>query len=90
MRRAADGGMEMSYIPKAAERGEDRLTGEGVEDEYSGGSYRHKKDKVERFGAGLEKGGEEPDELEGESRAGRTKRRHIARSASKNAFRNRK
>jgi ribosome biogenesis protein ENP2 len=87
MRRATDGGMEMSYIPQSRGRGDDALTGD-VEDEYSGGSFRHK-DKVERFGAGLEKGGADDgdDDVEGDARTGRTKRRHIARSASKNAFR---
>lgn len=83
MRRSADGGMEMSFIPKAGS-GKGKL--EDEEDEYSGGGYR-RRSRVETFGAGLEKGGHEEDELQG--RNGRTKRRHIERSASKNAFRRR-
>lgn len=83
MRRSADGGMEMSFIPKSGGRG--KL--EDEDDEYGGGGYR-RRSKVETFGAGLEKGGhEEEDEMQG--RNGRTKRRHIERSASKNAFRRR-
>lgn len=82
MRRSADGGMEMSFIPKSGGRG--KL--EDEEDEYGGGGYRRRA-RVETFGAGLEKGGEQEDELQG--RSGRTKRRHIERSASKNAFRRR-
>ncbi|TXT13630.1 hypothetical protein VHUM_00997 [Vanrija humicola] len=81
MRRAGDGGMEMSFVPQQ--------TGKGLADdadEYSGGSFR-KRDKVERFGAGLEKGGE--DEADVLKEGGRTKRRHVERSASKNAFRRR-
>ncbi|WOO81319.1 Ribosome biogenesis protein enp2 [Vanrija pseudolonga] len=81
MRRAGDGGMEMSFVPQQ--------TGKGLADdadEYSGGSFR-KRDKVERFGAGLEKGGEEEADVLKEG--GRTKRRHVERSASKNAFRRR-
>jgi len=44
---------------------------------------------VERFGAGLEKGGEDPDMrlLSEQERRGRTKRRRGMRSGSKNAFR---
>ncbi|RSH81804.1 uncharacterized protein EHS24_007996 [Apiotrichum porosum] len=85
MRRAADGGMEMSFVPKTG----NAKRGEGIhddqEDEYSGGSYR--RSKVEKFGAGLEKGNDEDDEAELGS--GRTQRRHPGRSASKNAFRKR-
>lgn len=83
MRRSADGGMEMSFIPQSTAK-----KGQGLEeeDEYSGGTYRHSK-KVERFGAGLEKGGDEDEETRGEK--GRTTRRHVGRSASKNTFRKR-
>ncbi|OXG31766.1 ribosome biogenesis protein ENP2 [Cryptococcus neoformans Ze90-1] len=84
-RRAADGGMEMSFIPSSKSR-----SGRGAgndsdddQDEYSGGTRR--KDRVERFGAGMEKGQVEDDELEG--RGGRLQRRRPGRSASKNAFR---
>ncbi|WVF71869.1 hypothetical protein IAT40_006679 [Kwoniella sp. CBS 6097] len=92
MRRSADGGMEMSFIPtsKPSRSGNNSDGGNGSEDdEYSGGT-RRKDRKVERFGAGLEKGGGE-DEDDGElaGRGGRTQRRHPGRSASKNAFRRR-
>ena len=43
--------------------------------------------KVEKFGAGLEKGPQMDDPSKG--RGGRTERRHGARSGSKNAFRRR-
>ncbi|WWC60785.1 uncharacterized protein I303_103361 [Kwoniella dejecticola CBS 10117] len=91
MRKAADGGMEMSFIPssKPRARGEQGEGGEDEQDEYSGGT-RRKDRKVERFGAGLEKGGgEECEDEEIQGRSGRTKRRHPGRSASKNAFRKR-
>jgi ribosome biogenesis protein ENP2 len=44
---------------------------------------------VERFGAGMEKGGEDPDMrvLSEQERSGRTQRRRGMRSGSKNAFR---
>lgn len=78
MRRSADGGMEMSFIPQGKGKG---LVDD--EDEYSGGQYKRKKE-VERFGAGMEKGVEEEV-----GEAGRTTRRHVQRSASKNTFRKR-
>ncbi|WVQ78443.1 hypothetical protein IAT38_000529 [Cryptococcus sp. DSM 104549] len=85
-RRSADGGMEMSFIPSSKPRRKGAGSGsEDEADEYSGGTRR--KDRVERFGAGMEKGKAEEDELEG--RGGRTQRRHPGRSASKNAFRRR-
>lgn len=85
-RRAADGGMEMSFIPSSKPRSGGRgggSDGEDDQDEYSGGTRR--RDRVERFGAGMEKGHLEDDELEG--RGGRMQRRRPGRSASKNAFR---
>jgi ribosome biogenesis protein ENP2 len=76
MRRGLDGGMEMSFIPnKKADKDE--------RDEYSGGTTR--KDRVERFGAGLEKG--DPNEGRQDRRGGRTERRRPGRSASRNTFR---
>lgn len=80
-RRSADGGMEMSFIPSSKPR-----RGEQEEqDEYSGGTKRVNR-KIEKFGAGMERGQE--DEPDG-GRGGRTKRRDVGRSASKNAFRRR-
>ncbi|CAK9783903.1 WD40 repeat-like protein [Cutaneotrichosporon oleaginosum] len=78
MRRAADGGMEMSFIPKAGGRKDDS------DDEYGGGTYK-RRSKVEKFGAGLEKGVDDEENAE----QGRKTRRHPGRSASKNTFRRR-
>jgi ribosome biogenesis protein ENP2 len=83
-RRSADGGMEMSFIPQKSQSGSPG--GQDENDEYSGGT-RRKDRKIERFGAGMEKGQEE----EVVERGGRTRRRDVGRgrSASKNAFRRR-
>jgi ribosome biogenesis protein ENP2 len=78
MKRSADGGMEMSFIPKAGGKKDDS------DDEYGGGTFR-RRSKVEKFGAGLEKGAEEEENME----QGRKTRRHPGRSASKNTFRRR-
>lgn len=83
-RRNADGGMEMSFIPSGKARRDDAEE----QDEYSGGTKRAERNKkIERFGAGMEKG--QMDEEETSGRGGRTQRRHVGRSASKNAFRRR-
>ena len=88
-RKHMDGGMEMSFIPRTSSKGDE----EDDRDEYSGGTARKERvDKgVERFGAGMEKGGKDRDAegLEGEGRDGRTRRRLVGRSGSKNAFRRR-
>ena len=81
MRRSMDGGMEMSFIPQSSQTREDR----DDRDEYSGGTKK-KDRKIERFGAGLERGLEE-ETVEGEGRGGRSRRRQVGRSASKNTFR---
>ncbi|WWC89722.1 uncharacterized protein L201_004647 [Kwoniella dendrophila CBS 6074] len=95
MRKSADGGMEMSFIPKSGGSGKARNNDqeEDDQDEYSGGT-RRKDRKVETFGLGMEKGREDGDDNDGDDddlqgRSGRTKRRHPGRSASKNAFRKR-
>ena len=83
-RRNADGGMEMSFIPSGKARRDDA----DEQDEYSGGTKRAERSKkIERFGAGMEKG--QMDEEETSGRGGRSQRRHVGRSASKNAFRKR-
>jgi ribosome biogenesis protein ENP2 len=43
--------------------------------------------KVERFGAGMERGGREEEDVKESERNGRTRRRTGVRSGSKNAFR---
>lgn len=78
MRRAADGGMEMSFIPKAGGRKDES------DDEYGGGTFR-RRSKVEKVGIGLEMGAEPEESTE----QGRKTRRHPGRSASKNTFRRR-
>ena len=82
MRRSGDGGMEVSFVPTGSSKSEDR-----IEEEFDGGAPKKRADKVERFGHGLQKGLEEEEGGEGESKSGRTKRRDPGRSASKNAFR---
>ncbi|KAK4689112.1 ribosome biogenesis protein ENP2, partial [Tremellales sp. Uapishka_1] len=79
MRRSTDGGMEMSFIPD-----NNRPKDVDSDDEYSGGNKR-RPSKVEKFGAGLERGQEEDSEEEG--KGGRTRKRKVERSASKNVFR---
>ncbi|KAJ9094755.1 hypothetical protein QFC21_005913 [Naganishia friedmannii] len=94
MRRTEDGGMEMSFIPSAtAGQGDDNVEGT----DYVPDPNKPKKGalpvkgerKVERFGAGLEKGGAPvgSKELSETERSGRQSRRHPGRSASKNVFR---
>jgi ribosome biogenesis protein ENP2 len=93
MRRLEDGGMEMSFIPSAnAGQGDDNIEGtDFIADGGKGGKKDMQKGerKVERFGAGLEKGGLAAGdrELTEAERSGRQKRRHPGRSASKNVFR---
>ncbi|CAE6453969.1 hypothetical protein ACGC1H_002297 [Rhizoctonia solani] len=71
-----DGGFEMSFVPSGNRDEPRRKT-----DRPAGNR------KVERFGAGMERGGGR-EEAPGESeRNGRTKRRTGVRSGSKNAFR---
>ncbi|KAJ3555106.1 hypothetical protein NM688_g2759 [Phlebia brevispora] len=80
---AASGGVEMSYIP-SRDADED---GDGENTRGTRGKERRRKG-VEVFGAGLEKGGEEPEVAMSESeRRGRIHRRQGMRSGSKNTFR---
>ncbi|KAI0317950.1 hypothetical protein OF83DRAFT_1171526 [Amylostereum chailletii] len=89
----ADGGVEMSWVPtqKSRSRG-----GDGMDVNDDEGASRRGKDKardqrkgVERFGAGMEKGGEDPAQqvLSEQDRSGRKVRRKDVRSGSKNTFR---
>ncbi|CAE7089510.1 unnamed protein product, partial [Rhizoctonia solani] len=72
-----DGGFEMSFVPSGKSDEPRRKT-----NKPAGGK------KIERFGAGMERGGGGGEEYHGESeRNGRTKRRTGVRSGSKNAFR---
>lgn len=83
------GGVELSWTPSKSGTGDDSLfdDGRGMESNLS-----KRKDtgepgrgKVERFGAGMEKGGGPREEDHG--RSGRTKRRTNIRSGSRNTFR---
>ena len=84
------GSVEVSWVPTTS-----RSAGEDDDDlveRRPGGHKRASKDTrkgVERFGAGMEKGGENPDMrvLSEQERSGRTQRRRGMRSGSKNAFR---
>ncbi|RDX54747.1 hypothetical protein OH76DRAFT_1552727 [Lentinus brumalis] len=84
VRHSADGGMEMTFVPRTTSSGADyddrpQKASKGKEPRRKG---------VEVFGAGMEKGGEDPDVAMSEAdRRGRTKRRQGMRSGSKNTFR---
>jgi ribosome biogenesis protein ENP2 len=92
-----DGSVEVSWMPTSrSTRSEARTEGDRDRDDLverrPGGHKRVLKDArkgVERFGAGMEKGGENPDmrALSEQERSGRTQRRRGMRSGSKNAFR---
>lgn len=83
VRFAEDGGMEVSFMPSGkSDRDEDKGRGG-----RAGGKAPRRKG-VETFGAGMEKGGEDPDvEISESERKGRTQRRKGMRSGSKNTFR---
>ena len=84
MKRSTDGGMEMSFVPQGRSRSG---PGEwGSDDGLAPRGGRPERSKVERFGAGMEK---DQEEEKGRDRGGRTKRRDVGRSASKNTFRRR-
>lgn len=79
----------MTFVPRTSSSGYDY-----DEDGEEGGRAQQKKGRdakrkgVQEFGAGMEKGGEEPDvEMSESERKGRTKRRQGMRSGSKNTFR---
>lgn len=78
------GAMEISWIPSTTSKDDDDHS-----DNENNQTRRSKKQKgAETFGAGMEKGGRiEGEDLEHESRFGRTKRRTGVRSGSKNVFR---
>ncbi|KAI0340390.1 hypothetical protein BDW22DRAFT_1398755 [Trametopsis cervina] len=78
---SADGGIEMTYVPSGA-------VDDDVAESSSKSKMPQRRKGVEVFGAGMEKGGEDPDIVLSESdRQGRTHRRKGMRSGSKNTFR---
>lgn len=88
VRRTADGGVEMTFIPRTTASGEDYDDEEKPQKAGKGKGKEPRRKGVEVFGAGMEKGGEEPEVAMSEAeRRGRTKRRQGMRSGSKNTFR---
>jgi ribosome biogenesis protein ENP2 len=93
--RKSDGSVEVSWVPPtpkfrsadAAEEDDLVLGGSGRRPRRQGDEVLRK--GVERFGAGMEKGGEDPNMrvLSEQERSGRKQRRRGMRSGSKNAFR---
>ncbi|KAF5390066.1 hypothetical protein D9757_003865 [Collybiopsis confluens] len=85
---AEDGGMEMTWVPSesitdgADEAESGRAVGPGKKNKRPDG-----RKGVERFGVGMERGGEEPLDLKESERKGRQHRRQGVRSGSKNVFR---
>lgn len=81
----ANDAMEISWVPSASVADDD----EGDSASRKRNAKRQdKKNGIERFGAGMEKGGMEPEfDISEVERSGRKHRRHNVRSGSKNAFR---
>lgn len=78
--RAADGGMEISWVPSSSKDKSNSRAGDSGD--------KKGKDGVESFGLGMEKGERESAKHLSESdRSGRTQRRKGMRSGSKNTFR---
>ncbi|KAI8986709.1 WD40-repeat-containing domain protein [Trametes punicea] len=90
VRHTTDGGVEMTFIPKTTSSGHDYDDGPAgaAAQKGKGKGKQPKRRGVETFGAGMERGGEEPErEMSEMERRGRTKRRQGMRSGSKNTFR---
>ncbi|ORX33872.1 WD40-repeat-containing domain protein [Kockovaella imperatae] len=89
MRRGTDGGMEMSFVPQGSSKSRAGAENDWASDDDDLGPKggRPNRSKVERFGAGMERGQEDQSEAREGDRGGRTRRRDVSRSASKNTFR---
>ncbi|KAF8500210.1 WD40-repeat-containing domain protein [Russula emetica] len=94
--RKGDGSVEVSWVPAAKSSRSDVPAededGDGLVEGEQRRQKRALKDTrkgVERFGVGMEKGGEDPNMrvLSEQERRGRSQRRRGVRSGSKNAFR---
>ena len=96
--RKGDGSVEVSWVPAPkSSRSDVRAEGEGGDDDDLVGRQHQRQKRalkdtrkgVERFGVGMEKGGEDPNmrALSEQERRGRSQRRRGMRSGSKNAFR---
>ena len=82
----------MTFVPQTSSSGQDYEDDDGPsasgKAKGKGKGKEPKRKGVEVFGAGMEKGGEEPGrQLSEAERTGRTKRRQGMRSGSKNTFR---
>lgn len=79
------GGAEISWIPSNdAGTGQDSLFDDGRDKKPT---RKAGKDRVEVFGAGMEKGRRRGEDGDSSGRSGRTKRRTNIRSGSRNTFR---
>ncbi|PIL27694.1 hypothetical protein GSI_10847 [Ganoderma sinense ZZ0214-1] len=91
IRHAAEGGMEMTFVPRTSSSGaadDDDDLGGGKATQRKGKEKGPKRKGVEVFGAGMERGGDEPEvEMPESERSGRTKRRSGMRSGSRNTLR---
>jgi ribosome biogenesis protein ENP2 len=96
--RKGDGSVEVSWVPATkSSRSDASAMGEGEDEDGLVGRQQRRQKRalkdtrkgVERFGAGMEKGGEDPNlrVLSEQERSGRSHRRRGMRSGSKNAFR---
>ncbi|KAJ2925100.1 hypothetical protein H1R20_g12007, partial [Candolleomyces eurysporus] len=80
----ANDAMEISWVPSASAADDD----EDNAGRKKSSKKQDKKNGIEKFGAGLEKGALEPEhDISEVERSGRKHRRHNVRSGSKNAFR---
>jgi ribosome biogenesis protein ENP2 len=96
--RKGDGSVEVSWVPThKSSRSDIPANGEredkdgliGRQQRRQKGALKDTRKGVERFGMGMEKGGEDPNMrvLSEQERRGRSQRRRGMRSGSKNAFR---
>ena len=91
IRFSADGGVEMSFVPSRS--GDDDYEDNDGDRPRPGkkggkGGKEARRKGVESFGAGMERGGGDPEIAMSEAeRKGRTQRRKGMRSGSKNTFR---
>ncbi|KAH9941186.1 WD40-repeat-containing domain protein [Epithele typhae] len=89
--RTADGGMEVTFVPRTSSSTneyDDEQPAAAWGQGKKGKAKEGKRKGVEEFGAGMERGGEDPDvEMSEADRKGRTRRRQGMRSGSKNTFR---
>ncbi|RPD65737.1 hypothetical protein L226DRAFT_479508 [Lentinus tigrinus ALCF2SS1-7] len=88
VRHTAHGGVEMTFVPRTSSSRADYDEDERPSGKAGKGNKEPRRKGVEVFGAGMEKGGEDPEVAMSEAeRKGRTKRRQGMRSGSKNTFR---